>query len=440
MPIEAAHSEAWPTVLTTEAHPGREEDWKVWEETPACIQHILKYFRLPYSIIRVMSEHGYKTRMDWADRWPSPKEAREKAAATLGFNAWPDNEKERLEMVFMQVVRECQSQNQQLGSSTQGLTQAGMPMMVGSQPMQGLIPTHMDGLSRKQMEDAWVKSTNTKPPSLELQGSDTLVKRIWDDVSTGQFPSIHLKHLVSRVPEEDQRGDIKVTRKTRVDTMGITREYEDEETAIPEKVRDWEKKMSIFRNTLLMIIWCHPTHSHLQIKKEDLDALYDFLDGPSMLGKQTYPRPGLQVIMWAERRAWAHIMIKVHRGVTFKDAITQMLADTLFWINEVHQNPNQNKGKGKGQDKHQRKLGKGAQQKAQHWKGHKGTQKGKKADKKGNGGGKNRDRNSWQQDSWNSGQEGNSGSYNNSYDWAQPRKGKSADKGRGKGRGRGKGY
>ena len=201
MPIDAAHSEAWPTVLTTEAHPGREEDWKVWEETPACIQHILKYFRLPYSIIRVMSEHGYKTRMDWADRWPSPKEAREKAAATLGFNAWPDNEKERLEMVFMQVVRECQSQNQQLGSSTQGLTQAGMPVMVGSQPMQGLIPTHMDGVRRKQMEDAWVKSTGTKPPSLELQGSDTLVKRIWDDISTGQFPSIHLKHLVSRVVE-----------------------------------------------------------------------------------------------------------------------------------------------------------------------------------------------------------------------------------------------
>ena len=434
--IDELHVQAWPTILNPDTHPGRETDWRAIQEAPACIQHILRFYRLPYSIIRVMNEQGYRTSMDWADRWPTPGEARERAAQTLGFLEWPETLKEHTEMVFMQVVRECQIQ----GPNAQNATRSSLPELAMPHPPQGLIPTHMDGVRRKQMEDAWVKSTGTKPPSLELQGSDTLVKRIWDDVSTGQFPSIHLKHLVSRVPEEDQRGDIKVTRKTRVDTMGITREYEDEETAIPEKVRDWEKKMSIFRNTLLMAIWCHPTHSHLQIKKEDLDALYDFLDGPSMLGKQTFPRPGLHVIMWAERRAWAHIMIKVHRGVTLKDAIAQMLADTLFWINEVHQNSNQNNGKGKGKDKHQKKLGKGAQQKAQHWKGHKGTQKGKKADKKGHGGGKYRDRNSWQQDSWNSGQEGNSGSYNNNYDWAQPRKGKNADKGRGKGRGRGKGY
>eukprot|EP00971_Amphidinium_carterae_P058470 1156600-Amphidinium_carterae.1 len=86
---------------------------------------------------------------------------------------------------------------------------------------------------------------------------------------------------------------------------------------------------------LLMVLVAHPHHGHLHLVPSDLEKFYNFLEGPK-IGRRS-PPPSLHILMRTERAAWRKISIALHGGTPLKDALAQIMSDTLFWVREVYE-------------------------------------------------------------------------------------------------------
>ena len=159
---------------------------------------------------------------------------------------------------------------------------------------------------------------------------------MWKYCSQGEIGWFQIKHIISALPEMDERP-IKTKRQLTVN--GWEREEEDEERKAPTTREQLKRAHTVFRNSLLMCIISFPQFAHFDAKYQDLEEWYSFFWGKDIADRK--PQPSEMVLLYAERNAWRDIRNRVYEGATLKEAMTAQKADTLFWQREMRDSPNQ---------------------------------------------------------------------------------------------------
>ena len=292
-------------------------------------QHVMNAHGWPYSVQATMAQCGYTTLSDLADRWDTTAAAREKAAAHLKFpNGWDDEKKELMAMKVMQAVRKAQIMIKDEGAAntigTKVTTCTG-----------GTNETVLLQHKRHSMEAQWKVKTggHLKAPPLEEQPSDQMIKVMWNSCETGIFHIFDLNKIISALPQPSDRGS--PTRKRKLTDGGAIMEYEEELGKWPKEKREWEKLMTIWKHTVLMVPWCFASYAKFNLDKETVESFYEFLLGRNILGRS--PEPPIIVVSKAERLAWREVVHAMHQGKDAKTALKDVVVDTLFWTREVYE-------------------------------------------------------------------------------------------------------
>eukprot|EP00435_Cladocopium_sp_Y103_P060109 s690_g21.t2 len=278
---------------------------------------------IPWQVMARLATEGYVTMEDLADRWDTAATARTAAPAELGFahNAHITDAQEKF--VAMRIFQNVRHAKQLVS------TLSGGPSETAS-PTKNQLAGGLDSLcDRKQLLTNWDNQVKLPRPKLEFQGSDAYLKKQWKCCSQGEIGWFQMKHIVSALPEMDERP-IKTRRQVTVN--GWEREDEDEERKAPTTRDQLKRAHQVFRNTLLMCVISFPQFSQFDVKHQDLEDWYAFFWGKDIADRK--PAPSESVLLYAERNAWREIHNRVYEGASLKTAMTEQKADTLFWQRE----------------------------------------------------------------------------------------------------------
>ena len=214
---------------------------------------------------------------------------------------------------------------------------------------------------REATEKAYSAKNNGIPPSVKFQGSDHNLALQFKECQKGQIGWFSDKQIISKLPDIHGSGSLRVEKRMHDGTYKVS---DAEVREPPQTWNAWKEMTQVFRTSLLMSIAANSQHRNLDINKEELDAFYDWLEGPEFGNHPTHRVP-LARLRSAEREAWRKICLKVHEKVSLRDAIEKVRTDYLFWtplllggLEAGSSATGEPKGKGKG------KKGSGAHQRA----------------------------------------------------------------------------
>ena len=201
-----------------------------------------------------------------ADRWEDSDKCRKDSSGELDFkdgkNGYTAKTSSFTAMRLAQVVRAAKDMAKNIHSSMR------------LSPAAGSTPSPSGGLEalcdRQQLLADWTRITGLPKPALEFQGSDTLLKHQFTLCSKGQIGFIQTKHIVSALPELEERP-LRTRRKVTVD--GWEREEEEEERKEPSSRRLLDRTRQAFRNNLTMCVVAFPQFSQFDASKQDLVCL-----------------------------------------------------------------------------------------------------------------------------------------------------------------------
>jgi hypothetical protein len=183
------------------------------------VRTLMDLKQLPYMVQHNFSEDEYRSMEDIADRWNTADLARQDGPKELGFeptkNGYDDKSSKLVAMKLYQVVKAAKLATSGTPSSPGGPSQ--MPLALN-----GGLEVPCD---RQQLEAIFLQMTGQKP-SLEDQGSDSLLRKQYRFCMRGEVGFIHTRHLVSHLPEVDERP---FKRARRSITAGLVTEEEEEE-------------------------------------------------------------------------------------------------------------------------------------------------------------------------------------------------------------------
>ena len=280
---------------------------------------------LPYFVQYGLASQGYVTIEDLGDRWDTPQKAREEGPEALGFkpgeNGFTEESSAFVAMKLYQVVRAAKTMSTPQATGS-----------LASVPTTSSFTGPDSTCDREHLLQTYMAKTGQPKPGLETQGSDPLLRRQFKLCAEGTIGFIPSKHIVSFLPEADERA-AKRRRITTVD--GFQREDEEEERRNPETRRQMERMHMVFRTNLLMCTMAFPQFAQFNLTKDDLDAFYQWFEGPSISSRE--PAPSVQVLVHAERNAWREILKHMYAGAYLKEAINKVQADLLFWQREVYE-------------------------------------------------------------------------------------------------------
>ena len=169
-------------------------------------------------------------------------------------------------------------------------------------------------------------------PSLEDQGSDSLLRRQFSFCRKGEVGFIQVKHIVSCLPDIEERQS---KRQRRSLVSGFLIEEDDEERSHPTTIKQMEHLRKVFYINLLMCISAFPQYKQLSVSLDELVQFYSWLHGPSISSRT--PPPSVGVVIRAERLAWKEIAKHMHLGKTLSESLAIMRTDLLFWSREVYE-------------------------------------------------------------------------------------------------------
>ena len=304
---------------------------------------IFQHRKIPYTIMAQMADDGYVGLEDLADRWTTVERARTDVAADLLFRPqdrgglFTQAQTDFISMRFSQCVRQAQSMLHQGHVGAR-------PPVAGGEAIAPAQTTSLEALcDRRQLLGQWTQIVQLSHPRLEDQGSDALLKKQFRLCAQGEIGWIHNKHIISALPEPDERP-IKTNRRVSVD--GWEKEEEEETRKPPSTRRQLEHMHLVFRNNLLMAMLAFPSMPKLNATYQDLEEWYRWFWGKDIADRR--PPPSENTLLWAERNAWREIHNLVYGGKTLKEAMDLVRRDTLFWTREVYESVQRQKGN-KGQ-------------------------------------------------------------------------------------------
>jgi len=191
-----------------------------------------------------LAQDGYVTMEDLADRWDTAETARTAAPAELEFarNAHINEAQEKfIAMRIYQCVRRAKS------AVEHSPGRYGGPTSPGKSPLGGPLDVLCD---RKQLLKNWDDVVKLPRPKLEFQGSHAHLKKQWKFCSQVEVGWFQIKHIVSALPEMDERP---INTKRKITLNGWGREEEEEERRVPT-TREQLRAHLVFRNRLLMCL------------------------------------------------------------------------------------------------------------------------------------------------------------------------------------------
>ena len=193
-------------------------------------RNVMDFFQWPYSVQAVMAQNGYLTLADLADRWDDPTIARAAAMDELKFDGqWSDSDKSRIAMKVMQAVRRAKSLV---------IEEAATSSVVPGTPIKSTAHTVIQLQNRRSsMEAEWRKRTGVKPPPLDEQPSDNMIKIQWANCEIGTYGTCETNKIVSALPlPSDKMNPLK---KRKVDSItGHVMEFEEEQGRWPSEKRE----------------------------------------------------------------------------------------------------------------------------------------------------------------------------------------------------------
>ena len=288
-------------------------------EEPA--KRALDMFQIPYWVQSQLAVNRWTKYSDLACIWNDPQEARQQAPGDLGYGAegdYNDNEKRTISMRMYQVVTKAQLDYKLMqGQGSEG----AKPQTPGMQLMLGYS-------KRRQMEANYKRITGKEPPSIEKQGSDKLVERVWNFMEQNNCGFVELKHVCPQVPT--LTDVVKSAKRTEVRADGLHHQIEEEWARPPEDMKAWKDRLQIWRNTYMMVSCCFEQYAALQVPEKVMDDFYDHLMGPLLAERQSNPIP-LKVLMTAEREAWKHVTVAFYKGQPVAETLRKIRDDSLFW-------------------------------------------------------------------------------------------------------------
>ena len=298
---------------------------------PKQTRTLFDFKMVPYFIQAQFSEGKYFSVEDVADRWNTPEDARQQAPAELKFrdgeNDYDSKESKLAAMRLYQAIKMAKLATQGPGSpsSTSGLDVGrGMPG--------GMVSLSSDSSCERSHLELQFMALYRVKPSLEDQGSDSLLRRQFSFCKRGEVGFIQVKHIVSYLPELDERQN-KRQRKSLV--SGFLIEEDDEERSYPTTFKQMEHLHKVFYTNLLMCIAAFPQYQKLAVSLEEVSQFYSWLHGPSISTRS--PPPSVGVVIRAERLAWKEIAKHMHLGKTLSESLTILRTDLLFWSREVYE-------------------------------------------------------------------------------------------------------
>jgi len=287
---------------------------------------------VPYFIQAQFAEGKYFSVEDVADRWSTPEEARQQGPAELKFkdgeNDYDPKESKLAAMKLYQAVRMAKlaTQGAPSPSSTSGLDLGrGAP---GSQ----LVSLSSDSSCERFNLELQFMALYRVRPSLEDQGSDSFLRRQFAYCRRGEVGFIQVKHIVSCLPELDERQNKRPKRSL---VSGFLIEEDDEERSYPTTIKQMEHLHKVFYTNLLMCISAFPQFKQLSVSLDEVVQFYSWLHGPSISSRT--PPPSVGVVIRAERLARKEIAKHMHLGKTLSESLSIMRTDLLFWSREVYE-------------------------------------------------------------------------------------------------------
>ena len=265
-----------------------------------------------------MGEDGYVTMEDLADRWNTADEARASSPTDLDFNppahGVTAEEGKFIAMRVYQCVRHAKalvSTGLGLGLNTIAPTAPHASTTGGTSGLETLC-------DRKQLLLDWDAKIKLPRPRLEFQGSDSFLKAQYKLCAKGEIGWFNIKHIVSALPEMDERP---IKTKRTITINGWDREEEEEERRNPTTYEQLKRAHQVFRNTLLLCTTAFPQFAQFDATFEDLEEWYSWFWGKTIAERK--PQPSEMVLMYAERNAWREIHNKVYEGKTLKKAMDE---------------------------------------------------------------------------------------------------------------------
>ena len=226
---------------------------------------------------------------DLADRWDAPENARNEAPQELEFrrNAHITEAQEKfVAMRIYQCVRHAKSVVLNQPAASTGPPSHHKSALAGS--LESLC-------DRKQLLKNWDDVAKMPRPKLEFQGSDSYLRKQWKYFSQGEIGWFQIKHIISALPEMDERP-IKTKRQLTVN--GWETEEEDEERKAPTTREQLKRAHTVFRNSLLMCIISFPQFAHFDAGYQDLEEWYSFFWGKDIAGERTSQIESPNQVRW----------------------------------------------------------------------------------------------------------------------------------------------
>jgi len=285
---------------------------------------------IPYAIQAKMAEQRYVNLDDIAYRWEM---------STIRTSIPEDLDLKDLQyskndiaffttrlMILIMKAKDITQTNRNFQSSAGGLTAPlqGIPTMSNSAQSLQLF----EKSQRTKLFNAWKIHTSAPAPKLHDIGSTEMVRKMWSALEGGEFAHIDIKHIV---PAQSETNEQPFQKNNWIENQfGSFVKTTEESTRFPQDQRAWEKKLLIYRNTLLMVIWNLPQVKGLHLEKEDLDKFYEFILGREFAGRS--PTPQLSTLVYAERNSWKEINLLLREGMTAKEALVACVGKSLFWL------------------------------------------------------------------------------------------------------------
>ena len=153
---------------------------------------------------------------------------------------------------------------------------------------------------RESIEKAYATKNHGIRPSVKFQGSDHYLSLQFKECQKGQIGWFSEQQIISKLLDLYGSGCKRVEKRF----LDGTYKLRDEETReSPQTWNAWRERTQVFRTSLLRCIAANRQRHKLDITKEELDAFYDWLEGPE-LGSHPVHRVPLVRLRTAEREAW----------------------------------------------------------------------------------------------------------------------------------------
>ena len=318
--------ERWPPAAPSET------DQTALESMDKKLLGLLKEFKIHYGTQVQINNAGIHTVWELGDYWTDKADCRAQSPAQLGFEGgkagltlnpasnWDAHNARinavRLSNAAEEALARAKLYREALRGTTRGPSSASAVA---------------EAADRLALEVAYVQRFGGSKPRIEDQLAQTALGQQFKDLSQGRLGFMPIKKMVPLTEDPD----IVILEGRRTATAdGTSRDGDNDTIQEPALMEALRRTWRRFQTNFLMCVAGLPHVDNVQITKQDMLDLYEFIDGPRLARQQ--PPPRVATMRTAERAAWRHLEARVHQGFKLAEEMQKLPFDPTLWQVEVY--------------------------------------------------------------------------------------------------------